>query len=64
MSPSDYAFARDGVVAEGIANAESMVIGELDLDVIEQSREFGTVLPLLDSAHTADLVRSLDVVVL
>jgi hypothetical protein len=41
-----------------------MVIGELDFDIINHSREFGTVLPLLDSQHTAELVRSVEVLTL
>ena len=64
MTPCDYAFARDGVLAEGNVNDESMVIGELDLDIIAESREFGTVLPLLDSRHTAELTSSLEIVTL
>lgn len=55
LTPSDFAFARDGVLAEGIANQESMVIAELDLDLIAEARERGTVLPLRDSV-TADTV--------
>lgn len=64
MTPCDYAFARDGVLAEGNINDESMVIGELNLDTIAESREFGTVLPLLDSRHTTELASSLEVVTL
>lgn len=64
MTPCDYAFARDGVLAEGNVNDESMVIADLDLDTIAESREFGTVLPLLDSRHTAELAASVEVVAL
>lgn len=49
LTPSDFAFARDGILAEGHANQEMMVIGELDLRSIEVQRNDGTVLPLRDS---------------
>ena len=49
LTPSDFAFARDGILAEGHANQEMMVIGELDLRSIELHRHDGTVLPLRDS---------------
>lgn len=55
LTPSDFSFARDGVLAEGQPNLETMVIGELDLTSIRKSRENGTVLPLLDSARTSQL---------
>ena len=61
LTPSDFPFARDGILAEGVPNQESMVIGELDLDTIQESRSFGTVLPLLDSARSRDLAEDLQV---
>jgi predicted amidohydrolase len=61
-TPSDFAFARDGILAEGVPNQESMIIGELDLERIEESRDKGTVLPLRDSATSADVTKSLEVV--
>lgn len=56
LTPSDFSFARDGILADGNPNMESMVIGELDLETIGRARTFGTVLPLLDSARTKDVV--------
>lgn len=56
LTPSDFPFARDGVLAEGNPNQEMMVIGELNLSTILESRTAGTVLPLLDSRRTAGLV--------
>lgn len=56
LTPSDFPFARDGILAEGNVNQEMMVIGDLNLDTIRHSREEGTVLPLLDSERTSDLV--------
>ena len=64
LTPSDFPFARDGILAEGSPNQESMVIGELDLQTIVESRLRGTVLPLRDSQRTADVVAHTDVVVL
>ncbi len=49
LTPSDFSFARDGILAEGNPNQETIVIGELDLAQITLSRERGTVLPLKDS---------------
>ena len=62
LTPSDFSFARDGILAEGVPNQESMVIGELNLDTIVESRSFGTVLPLADSERTLALARDLDIV--
>lgn len=60
LTPSDFAFSRDGILAEGVANQESMVIGDLDLELIRHSRERGTVLPLRDSQRTAEVLRHTD----
>jgi len=62
LTPSDFPFSRDGLLAEGNPNQEMMVIGELNLRTIEESRSTGTVLPLLDSRRTAELVRTPEVV--
>jgi predicted amidohydrolase len=58
LTPSDFAFARDGILAEGIPNQETMIIAELNLDTIVEGREWGTVLPLIDSGATQNLVAS------
>lgn len=50
LTPSDFAFARDGILAEGIANQETIVIGDVNLNVLEDSRKSGTVLPFADYA--------------
>ncbi len=62
LTPSDFAFSRDGILAEGVANQESMVIGELDMDRIVQTRESGTVLPLHDSVTTAEVTSNLEII--
>lgn len=64
LTPSDFAFSRDGILAEGNINQEMMVIGELNLKTINESRTSGTVLPLNDSKHTAELVSHVEVVTL
>ena len=61
LTPSDFAFSRDGILAEGIPNQETMVIGELNLRTIVDSRSSGTVLPLLDSGRTAEIAARAEV---
>jgi hypothetical protein len=51
--PSDFPFSRDGILAEGHPNQEMMIVGDLSLETITQSRESGTVRPLLDSRTTS-----------
>lgn len=64
LTPSDFAFSRDGILAEGNFNQEMMVVGELNLKTIVESRSSGTVLPLHDSQRTAALVAETEVVTL
>jgi predicted amidohydrolase len=56
LTPSDFAFARDGILAEGIPNQETIVIAELNLETIVEGHEAGTVLPLRDSGATTNLI--------
>lgn len=62
LTPSDFAFSRDGILAEGTPNQEMMVIGEMNLNTILDTRTSGTVLPLNDSRNTADFLAKLEVV--
>jgi predicted amidohydrolase len=62
LTPSDFAFSRDGILAEGNFNQEMMVIGELGLKTIADSRSTATVLPLRDSQSTAELIANVEVV--
>jgi predicted amidohydrolase/ribosomal protein S18 acetylase RimI-like enzyme len=48
LTPSDFAFARDGIAAEADTNEETVLICDLDLDDLYQSRNGGTVTPRLD----------------
>lgn len=62
LTPSDFAFARDGILAEGTINQEQMVIADLDLDLLRRSRETGTVLPLRDAATTHSVLTTTEIV--
>ncbi|KAB2961361.1 MAG: carbon-nitrogen hydrolase family protein [Thermoanaerobaculia bacterium] len=59
FTPSDFLFARDGILAEGAVNSEMMIVGVLELDELRDSRERGTVLPLRDSQTTAEVLADL-----
>lgn len=48
LTPSDFAFARDGIKAEADSNEETVLICDLDLDDLHESRSGGTVTPRLD----------------
>jgi predicted amidohydrolase len=64
LTPSDFAFARDGILAEGSPNQEMMVIGDLDLEYLRTSRVTGTVLPLRDAESTASVLTSTELIAL
>ncbi len=53
LTPADYFFARDGIAAEGTVNQEQMVIADVDLNLLEEQRVNGTVLPLNDLIRDA-----------
>jgi predicted amidohydrolase len=60
LTPSDFPFSRDGILAEGNPNQEMMVIGELNLESIQGTRTTGTVLPLNDSLRTAAMLQDIE----
>jgi len=62
MTPSDFSFSRDGILAEGVPNQESMVIGELNLAQLREGRTNGTVLPLRDCQTSAEVASRLETV--
>lgn len=64
LTPSDFSFSRDGILAEGHPNQEMMIVGELNMETISHARESGTVLPLLDSRETSDVVATCEEVAL
>ena len=55
LTPSDFAFARDGIMSEADSSEETVLICDLDLDDLHESRGGGTVTPRLD--RRADLFR-------
>lgn len=61
LTPSDFAFSRDGILAEGIPNQEMMVIGEMNLRIIHDAHSNGTVLPLLDSRRSQEIAANVEV---
>jgi predicted amidohydrolase len=64
LTPNDFPFARDGILAEGQPNQEMMVIGELNLRTIVETRESGTVIPLLDSHSVNEAIAQPEVIAL
>lgn len=62
LTPSDFTFSRDGILAEGNPNQEMMVIGELNLKTIADTRSTGTVLPLNDSRRSTEIAARAEVV--
>ncbi len=64
FTPSDFPFSRDGILAEGNPNQEMMIVGELNLTTIVDSRSSGTVLPLEDSKRSAEIAARVTTVIL
>ncbi|WHY92361.1 bifunctional GNAT family N-acetyltransferase/carbon-nitrogen hydrolase family protein [Neobacillus cucumis] len=54
-SPSDFEFARDGIVGECDANIDTVVVGDVDLEKLRRSRNSGSLRQLRDRRH--DLYR-------
>ncbi|MFZ2099930.1 MAG: carbon-nitrogen hydrolase family protein [Oricola sp.] len=48
MTPSDHAFARDGIATEATENAEMMIFADLSFDAVETARVSGSVRNLHD----------------
>jgi len=48
LTPSDYFFARDGIAAEGNINQEQIIFADVDLDLLDEQRVNGSVIPLQD----------------
>lgn len=44
LTPSDFVFARDGVAAECTPNVETVVVHDVDIEVLKRSRRSGTTL--------------------
>ena len=48
FSPSDFEFARDGILAEADANVEMLLVSDLDIGDLYRTRASGSVRPHLD----------------
>ncbi|MDW7684734.1 MAG: GNAT family N-acetyltransferase [Bacillota bacterium] len=48
FSPSDFPFPRDGIIGECNPNIETVVVGEIDLEILRRHRANGTVTQLKD----------------
>lgn len=48
FAPSDFEFARDGIVGECNPNIEMVIIGDVDLEILRRKRQSGTVSHLRD----------------
>ncbi len=48
FTPSDVGFARDGIAAESTPNIETVLIHEVDVELLRRSRHSGTVKPWTD----------------
>ncbi|MCT2535776.1 bifunctional GNAT family N-acetyltransferase/carbon-nitrogen hydrolase family protein [Aquibacillus koreensis] len=48
FTPSDFEFARDGIIGECNPNIETVVVGDVDLEILRRQRRSGTVRQLRD----------------
>jgi predicted amidohydrolase/GNAT superfamily N-acetyltransferase len=48
FSPSDFAFARDGILVEASANTETIITTDLDFDALQEAINSGSVRPRAD----------------
>ncbi len=48
LSPSDFPFARDGILVEASVNTETIITTDLDFEALEEAIGEGTVRPRLD----------------
>ncbi|WP_096201537.1 bifunctional GNAT family N-acetyltransferase/carbon-nitrogen hydrolase family protein [Bacillus sp. FJAT-45350] len=51
FSPSDFSFSRDGVVGECNPNIDTVVVGDVDLEILRRHRKSGSVNQLRDRRH-------------
>jgi predicted amidohydrolase/ribosomal protein S18 acetylase RimI-like enzyme len=48
LTPSDIAFARDGIAAEATPNVETMLVHDVDMGLLRRSERTGSVRPWID----------------
>lgn len=51
LTPCDFVFSRDGIAADSTPNTEMMVLADLHLESLYESRSSGSVLNLTDRRH-------------
>lgn len=60
FTPSDLPFFQEGIAAECVANAETMIIQDVDIDLLEHNRASGSVRPWNDRRSDLYHVRYTD----
>ncbi len=58
FTPSDFPFPRDGIQSEASPNVETVVVGDIDLEVLRRHRKTGSVAQLQDRRHDLYEVRA------
>ena len=53
LTPSDYFFARNGIAADGTINQEQIIVVDVELDLLDEPRVNGNVIPLQDPIKDA-----------
>ncbi|MCF6136126.1 bifunctional GNAT family N-acetyltransferase/carbon-nitrogen hydrolase family protein [Pseudalkalibacillus berkeleyi] len=48
FTPSDFTFPRDGIIGECNPNIETLVVGDVDLEILRRHRRSGSVMQLRD----------------
>jgi len=51
FTPSDFAFPMDGIATEAATNVEQVIVGDLDLAILDRVRAQGSVQTFLDSQN-------------
>ena len=54
LSPADGIFPVGGIIKEGTANQDDLVVADLDLELLDKVRAHGATLPVLDSEKLTD----------
>ncbi|GGE32089.1 hypothetical protein GCM10011391_08420 [Pullulanibacillus camelliae] len=50
FTPSDFPFPRDGIVGECSPNIETVVVGDVDLEILRRYKKSGNVMQFKGSA--------------
>jgi predicted amidohydrolase len=51
FTPCDFAFPADGIKAEATPNTEMILVADLDIDLLRELNEFGSVTNLRDKRN-------------